>query len=252
MFESEKERRKNVFTYNPISLFYLVFLGFVTLFMLPYLVFAGALVGRALSIPSYLVFIIFLLSLFGSQINIKLKETKSLQPSITYRTVNFFGIQWRVPEVGYGNKKMVIAINLGGAIIPLLLSIYIIFHSVPALEQNLTLAYLKILVAFIIVTFVVHHFARPIKGLGIAIPSFIPPLTAALTSAALFSLVAETNPFIIAYVAGTLGTLVGADLLNLNKIPKLGAPMVSIGGAGVFDGVYITGVMAIFLLWLIV
>ncbi len=252
MFESEKERRKNVFTYNPISLFYLVFLGFVTLFMLPYLIFAGALVGRALSIPSYLVFIIFLLSLFGSQINIKLKETKSLQPSITYRTVNFFGIQWRVPEVGYGNKKMVIAINLGGAIIPLLLSLYIIFYSVPALEQNLTFAYLKILVAFIIVTFVVHHFAKPIKGLGIAIPSFIPPLTAALTSAALFSLVAETNPFIIAYVAGTLGTLVGADLLNLNKIPKLGAPMVSIGGAGVFDGVYITGVMAIFLLWLIV
>ncbi len=252
MFESEKERRKNVFTYNPVSLFYLVFLGFVTLFMLPYLIFAGALVGRALSIPSYLVFIIFLLSLFGSQINIKLKETESLQPSITYRTVTFFGIQWRVPEVGYGNKKMVIAINLGGAIIPLLLSLYIIFYSVPALEQNLTLAYLKILVAFIIVTFVVHHFARPIKGLGIAIPSFIPPLTAALTSAALFSLVAETNPFIIAYVAGTLGTLVGADLLNLNKIPKLGAPMVSIGGAGVFDGVYITGVMAIFLLWLIV
>lgn len=252
MFESEKERRKNVFTYNPVSLFYLVFLGFVTLFMLPYLIFAGALVGRALSIPSYLVFIIFLLSLFGSQINIKLKETKSLQPSITYRTVNFFGIQWRVPEVGYGNKKMVVAINLGGAIIPLLLSLYIIFYSVPALEQNLTLAYLKILVAFIIVTFVVYHFARPIKGLGIAIPSFIPPLTAALTSAVLFSLVAETNPFIIAYVAGTLGTLVGADLLNLNKIPKLGAPMVSIGGAGVFDGVYITGVMAIFLLWLIV
>jgi len=252
MVESEKERRKNVFTYNPISLFYLVFLGFVTLFMLPYLIFAGALVGRALSIPSYLVFIIFLLSLFGSQINIKLKETKSLQPSITYRTVNFFGIQWRVPEVGYGNKKTVIAINLGGAIIPLLLSLYIIFYSVPALEQNLTLAYLKILVAFIIVTFVVHHLARPIKGLGIAIPSFIPPLTAALTSAALFSLVAETNPFIIAYVAGTLGTLVGADLLNLNKIPKLGAPMVSIGGAGVFDGVYITGVMAIFLLSLIV
>jgi uncharacterized membrane protein len=252
MFESEKERRKNVFTYNPISLLYLVFLGFVTLFMLPYMIFAGALVGRALSIPSYLVFIIFLLSLFGSQINIKLKETESLQPSITYRTVNFFGIQWRIPEAGYGNKKMAIAINLGGAIIPLLLSLYIIFYSVPALEQNLTLAYLKILVAFIIVTFVVHHFAKPIKGLGIAIPSFIPPLTAALTSAALFSLVAETNPFIIAYVAGTLGTLVGADLLNLNKIPKLGAPMVSIGGAGVFDGVYITGVMAIFLLWLIV
>jgi uncharacterized membrane protein len=252
MFEKEEENRQKVFTYNPISLFYLIFLGFLTLFLLPYLIFAGAIVGRALSLPSYLVFIIFLFSLFGSQVNIKLKETESPQPSITYRIVNFFGIQWRVPEIGYGNKKMVIAINLGGAIIPILMSLYILFYSIPALEQNLSLAYLKILVAFVIVTFVVHRFAKPIKGLGIAIPSFIPPLTAALVSVALFSLVAETNPFLIAYVAGTLGTLVGADLLNLSKIPKLGAPMVSIGGAGVFDGVYITGVMAILLLWLIV
>lgn len=252
MFESEEESRQKIYTYNPISMLYLVFLTFLTLFMFPYLIFAGTIIGRALSLPSYLVFTIFLLSLFGSQVNIKLKETESLQPSITFRTVNFFGIRWRVPQVGYGNKKRVIAINLGGAIIPLLMSLYIIFYSVPALEQNLTLAYLKILVAFIVVTFVVKRFAKPIKGLGIAIPSFIPPLTAALTSAALFSLVAETNPFLIAYVAGTFGTLVGADLLNLNKIPKLGAPMVSIGGAGVFDGVYMTGVVAIFLLWLIV
>ncbi|HDQ05606.1 MAG TPA: DUF1614 domain-containing protein [Candidatus Bathyarchaeota archaeon] len=252
MFESEEESRQKVFMYNPISLLYLIFLGFLTLFILPFLIFAGALVGRALSLPSYLVFVIFLLSLFGSQVNIKLKETECLQPTLTYKTVDFFGIQWRLPQVGYGNKKMVIAINLGGAVIPLLMSLFILFYSVPALEQNLTLAYLKILVAFIVVTFVVHRFAKPIRGLGIAIPSFIPPLTAALTSAALFSLGAETNPFLIAYVAGTLGTLVGADLLNLNKIPKLGAPMVSIGGAGVFDGVYMTGVMAILLLWLIV
>lgn len=147
---------------------------------------------------------------------------------------------------------MVIAINLGGAIIPILMSLYILFYSVPALEQNLILVYLKSLVAFIVVTLVVHRFGKPIKGLGIAVPSFIPPLTAALTSAALFYLGAETNPFLIAYVAGTLGTLVGAALLNLNKIPKLGASMVSIGGAGVFDGVYMTGVMAILLLWLIV
>jgi len=73
-----------------------------------------------------------------------------------------------------------------------------------------------------------------------------------LTSAILFPIYTRTNPFIIAYVAGTLGTLVGADLLNLNKISELGAPVVSIGGAGVFDGIYMTGIMSIFLLWLII
>ena len=116
----------------------------------------------------------------------------------------------------------------------------------------MTVAYLKVFVTFIVVTLVVHKFARPIKGLGIAVPFFIPPLTAALASAVLFPVYVKTNPFIIAYVGGTLGTLVGADLLNLGKISEIGAPIVSIGGAGIFDGVYMTGITAIFLLWLIV
>ena len=49
---------------------------------------------------------------------------------------------------------------------------------------------------------------------------------------------------IIAYVSGTLGTLIGADLLNLHHIAELGAPMASIGGAGTFDGIFLTGIIA--------
>ena len=44
-----------------------------------------------------------------------------------------------------------------------------------------------------------------------------------------------------------MGALVGADLTNLGGITKLGAPMVSIGGAGTFDGVFLTGVIAVLL-----
>jgi len=40
----------------------------------------------------------------------------------------------------------------------------------------------------------------------------------------------------VAYVAGSMGTLIGADLLNLGQIARVGAPVVSIGGAGTFDG----------------
>ena len=47
------------------------------------------------------------------------------------------------------------------------------------------------------------------------------------------------------YKAGVLGTLIGADLINLRKIPKLGAPVASIGGAGTFDGVFLSGVIAV-------
>jgi uncharacterized membrane protein len=51
----------------------------------------------------------------------------------------------------------------------------------------------------------------------------------------------------LAYTAGTLGTLIGGDLLNLRKIRGLGAPVVSIGGAGTFDGIFLTGIIAVLL-----
>jgi len=51
----------------------------------------------------------------------------------------------------------------------------------------------------------------------------------------------------LAYIAGTLGTLIGADLLNLGKIQGLGAPIASIGGAGTFDGIFMTGILAVLL-----
>jgi uncharacterized membrane protein len=52
---------------------------------------------------------------------------------------------------------------------------------------------------------------------------------------------------VIAYLSGVLGTLIGADLTNLNKIADLGAPVASIGGAGTFDGVFLTGIVAVLL-----
>ncbi len=51
----------------------------------------------------------------------------------------------------------------------------------------------------------------------------------------------------IAYIGGTLGTLIGADLLNWRSYGDLGAPLVSIGGAGTFDGIFLSGVLAVLL-----
>ena len=50
-----------------------------------------------------------------------------------------------------------------------------------------------------------------------------------------------------AYVAGTTGVLIGADLLRINDIRQLGAPSASIGGAGTFDGIFLTGIVAVLL-----
>jgi uncharacterized membrane protein len=48
-------------------------------------------------------------------------------------------------------------------------------------------------------------------------------------------------------VAGSMGTLLGADILNLGKVQGLGAPVASIGGAGTFDGIFLTGIVSVLL-----
>ena len=80
-------------------------------------------------------------------------------------------------------------------------------------------------------------------GIGIALPFLVPPIIAAVAAL----LVARTNVAAVAYVSGSLGTLIGADLLNLGRIQGLGAPVMSIGGAGTFDGIFLTGIMAVLL-----
>ena len=72
-------------------------------------------------------------------------------------------------------------------------------------------------------------------------PAFIPPLV----SAGLALLLAHDNPAPVAYISGTLGTLIGADLLNWPSFKRLGSHMISIGGAGVFDGVFLAGILAV-------
>jgi len=86
--------------------------------------------------------------------------------------------------------------------------------------------------------------------LGIVTPALLPPLGAAIAAILLvyFGGAPHDLIFLIAYVSGTLGTLIGADILNLNKIRDLGAPVASIGGAGTFDGVFLSGLIAVLLL----
>jgi uncharacterized membrane protein len=85
------------------------------------------------------------------------------------------------------------------------------------------------------------HARRPIPGLGIAEPVFVPAVTAAIVALLLSREQAAPLP----YVGGSLGTLIGADLLNLGNIRGLGAPVASIGGAGTFDGIFLIGIVAV-------
>ena len=88
-----------------------------------------------------------------------------------------------------------------------------------------------------------HMLAQPVHGVGIALPTFVPPVAAALVAA----LVSWDELAPLAYIGGSLGVLIGADILNLDKLSSLGAPVASIGGAGTFDGIFVAGLLAVLL-----
>ena len=101
----------------------------------------------------------------------------------------------------------------------------------------------KTVLATLIVSCIVYYFSRPVAGLGITIPMLVPAISAAFTSLLLDK---QTTPQ-TAYISGSLGTLIGADLANLSKIRNLGISIASIGGAGTFDGIFLSGIMAVIL-----
>lgn len=251
MFEEENRYRRSRLVFRPISILYFMILFLGMMIFIPFLFWLiGPLFIYALGLPWEVASTMFFLSLLGSFINIPLMEVVSRRPVIIYRG-SFFGITWIIPELGWRRQRTMIAINVGGALVPILTSTYLLLYIIPLREANPTLTYLKTLIALILVTLLVNRVAKPIPSLGIATPSFLPPLITALTAYLLYPLVAPSNPCIIAYISGTLGTLLGADLLNLRRIPELGAPIASIGGAGTFDGIYITGIVSIALILLL-
>jgi uncharacterized membrane protein len=128
--------------------------------------------------------------------------------------------------------KVVIAINVGGCLIPVSLCIYFIF--LQELEP------IKIIINTLAISALCYKSSRLIPGFGVGMPVFLAPLTAAL----LALLIDPEHAASLAYISGVLGVLIGADIFRLNEIASLGAPVASIGGAGTFDGIFITGIIA--------
>ncbi len=187
---------------------------------------------RRLGLPPRVAMLVLLASLVGSYLNIPVARLPEAHV-VARAFVDAFGMPYLVPQV-VDWPGTIVAVNVGGALIPALLSIYLV------VSDRL---YFEAAVATAIVAVVVHQLATPIPGVGIAVSWFWPPIVAA--AAAL--ILSRRNAAPLAYVAGSIGVLVGADLTNLDKLQSLGAPVASIGGAGTFDGVFLAGVAAVLL-----
>lgn len=185
---------------------------------------------QKLGIPPRAFFALLGGSLLGSHFNIPVAWLRD-EEVVSARDVRILGLRYVLPAVERARGTLV-AVNVGGAVIPVATSVWLL-----ATGPGSWWGPLAVVAA---VTLVVHRLARPIRGLGIAVPVWIPPLAAA--GAAL--LLAPEAPARAAYVGGTLGCLIGGDLLNLGRLRGLGAPLASIGGAGTFDGIFVTGILA--------
>ena len=234
--------------HRPVSMtYYLVLLSLLVVLMPSLILSFREVLVDGLGLPPEEVGSFLLLSLLGSFINVPLTQVESRVPIYRMREVRFFGVSWRVPRLEMGVRRTLVSINVGGALLPVIVSLYLLVYSIPLKSPDPVSTYMKVLFVLAVVTLVVHRSSRLIKGLGIATPAFVPPITVALATTFVHMIFGTSCPTQIAYIGGTLGTLIGADLLNMRKISDLGAPMVSIGGAGTFDGVYTTGLISVLL-----
>lgn len=170
------------------------------------------------------------LSLLGSYVNIPVAYLPA-HPVISADEIRFFGMTYVIPVVRQ-TRATVLAVNLGGAVIPVMLSLYLVVkHELYVLGA----------IATACVAAVCHFLARPVPGFGIALPIFVPASATAIIALAL----TRRRAAPLAYISGSCGVLIGADLMNLGTVRALGTPVASIGGAGTFDGIYLTGLLAL-------
>ncbi len=169
--------------------------------------------------------LLLLLILIGSSINIPLPGQKIKR----VEEKRFFGL-WSEPKI----KREGLAVNLGGAVIPVLIAGYL-FYSVWQAGFNLQ----PVIISLGLMIVIAKILARVVPGKGIVIPALIPPFFSAILALALAPAFAAA----CAFIAGTLGVLIGGDILNLKKAGRRGA-YLSIGGAGVFDGIFLVGIIS--------
>jgi uncharacterized membrane protein len=185
-------------------------------------------------------FLLLILCLLGGLFNIPLKEWSKALP---YTPTNYEFYPHSLQRFFITPGRKILAVNLGGAVIPGFVGLWEVFRIHTEFSSSHPGAAFSFWLVLFINTSICYMFARPVEGKGIVIPALIPPLVTSVLSLILASSIAP----VIAFPAGVLGVLIGADLMHMKDIMDLKAPIVSIGGAGTFDGIFLCGILSVFL-----
>lgn len=219
------------------GLSFLVF--FLMLFLLPF--FFGELMVASLAklhLNPGLALILVIGILLGGVINIPVQRIVSAE-EVPVHPFAVFGLSGRLPRLNRMSRETIVAVNLGGCVIPSLIVMYELFYLLASAPGLLA----PVMFACAVNICVCYMIARPMPGIGIVMPGFLSPVVAALLALAL----APSQSAPVAFIAGVLGPLVGADLFHLKDIRRTATGIVSIGGAGTFDGIVLSGIIAAYL-----
>ncbi len=226
---------KGLIWYSYHNMFFIpISIGLFLLFLLlvpALMVLAPAVAFSKLGLNPGCGYMYFLSSLLLSGVNIPIYR-RQVPINLSYDEITLLFYRFMGIKPPYVSGQT-IAVNLGGAVLPCLLSLYLI----PRVPNEL------IVLGVLFASISAFLLSRPVQGVGIVMPAFVPPIVAAAVGLALSHQYAPQ----IAFVSGTLGTLIGADLMRLNQLRTIGAPFLSIGGAGVFDGIYLVGLISVLL-----
>jgi uncharacterized membrane protein len=209
---------------------------FALLFLVP-LFFAHAVLAALgkLGLAPGVALIALLGIFFGGSINIPFKRIPREEEYIV-DPIMLFGFGRIFPRLRVARGYTTLAVNVGGCLIPCAIALY---QGVRILQRGPGALLVLIAVSLLSIA-VCYRLARPLPGVGIAMPALIPPLVAAIPSVLLMPDFAPP----IAFAAGVVGPLVGADLLHIGEIKTVPTGMASIGGAGTFDGIVLSGLIA--------
>lgn len=206
--------------------FYLTLFIFLAVLLFPFLIvflainlFAVGISNLGFSISVGLLTVLAMM--IGSFINLPLSEKEVVE----VETKRFFGALDRKIVVRQG-----LSINVGGALIPLFV-VSILLPNAPIYP---------VLITTLAGTFVAYKTSKVVPSIGVTMP----PIFTVLTVVVFALMTAPENPEIVAFISGVLGTLIGADLFNLKKVSETARLTMIIGGAGVFDGIFLTGILA--------
>lgn len=172
--------------------------------------------------------------------NIVLRRIRVKDYRVYYESI---GYNQYIPQLVVRDREVEVAVNIGGALIPLGISLTIII----LLTMSDTVFLPASALATMVTLAVVYRLARIVDSIGVVVPTLIPAIVSSSTSLIIVEALGKQLVYAgpIAYVAGCLGTLIGADLLKINDMVESGASSISIGGLGSFDGIYVTGLLSV-------